>query len=170
MQQPFNVAFNVAVNHIASKLFPCGFDVAPDAIDADLPGITAQFANGRAVVSSLFSDNTIFACPETNYAFRAWHDWCHVKGQHPFTLEGEAAVARMQIEHIRALYGEGDFLDKAAALIRAEVIGQAAYKAATGDFPVDQRAFVREMLRWNLPADTGAYLAAGAVASGIACE
>lgn len=146
MQQPFNLAFNVAVNHIAGKLFPCGFDVGPDA-PATLDDLNRQFASGRHKVDNRHSENTVFACPETNWAFRAWHDWCHWKGQYPFTLDGEAAVARMQIEHVRMLYGGGPMLEAFSALIRAEVIGQASYYAATGKFPEDQRAFVRDFLR-----------------------
>lgn len=146
MDQPFNLAFNVAVNHIAGKLFPCGFDVSPDA-PATFDGVCARMGSGRYTVNSGYSDNTIFACPETNWSFRAWHDWCHWKGQHAFTLDGEAAVARMQIDHVRALYGEGPTLDAFSQLILAEVVGQAAYYAACGEFPADQRAFVRDYLR-----------------------
>ena len=150
--QPFNLAFNVAVNHIAGKLFPCGFDVGPDA-PATLEALNAQFATGRHKVDNRRSDNTIFACPETNWHFRAWHDWCHWKGQHAFTLEGESAVARMQIEHVRGLYGDGPTLDAFSQLILAEVVGQAAYYAASGEFPADQRAFVRAFLGWRGDVD-----------------
>ena len=50
------------------------------------------------VVAREGADNTIFGAPEVNYAFRAWHDWCHWMGGFDFSLYGECATCNMQIE------------------------------------------------------------------------
>lgn len=140
-QQPLDRAFNVAVNQIANRLFPTGFDVGAEAPDS-LLGIVAHVkATGRMLVWNGASSRTIFADPETNYAFRAWHDWCHWRGNLPFTLEGERQAAAMQMDHVRTLFGDGPIARRFCRLIEAEVIGQAECYARTGGYPLDQRAF-----------------------------
>ena len=138
--------FNAAVLHIANRLFPCGFDVrdkAPETFDA----LKAQVADGgRMVVWSGGSDQTIFGDPEVNYAFRAWHDWCHLAGNHDFTLEGERAASRMQMVHLIELYGIDARVARWCHIINAEVVGQAEHLRDTGEFPKDQMAFVRSYL------------------------
>lgn len=145
MAKPLSMHFNVAVLHIASQLFPCGFDVADKApaTYADLCEHVAK--TGRIAVWSGASDQTMFGDPEVNYAFRAWHDWCHYRGAHTFTREGEAAVAEMQKQHVRTLYGRDAELF--CALIDCEVMGQREYADAhDGQFPDDQMAFARAYL------------------------
>ena len=55
------------------------------------------------LVSNQHCENNIFGCAETNMALRAWHDWCHWKGQFGFTLQGEIEAFEMQIEHLKTL-------------------------------------------------------------------
>lgn len=148
---PFNINFNIACNTMARKLWPLGYSISgidtSEAAPATFAELKARLDAGkRHIVDGASSDNTIFACPETNCAFRAWHDWCHYRGGHDFTLNGEAKVARMQCEHVRLLYGNGASFERFAKLILCEVIGQAAYYAANGRFPADQRAFTRQAL------------------------
>ena len=146
----FSTKFNAACLHIASKLHPCGFDVsgvdtniaAPTSLD-ELNACIAT--RKRLIVDGANSDNTIFADAEVNYAFRAWHDWCHWRYQLPFTLEGETRVALRQIDHIRSLYGKTD-ADAFAKVIWEEVVAQAEHYSITGEFPKDQRAFARHYL------------------------
>lgn len=148
MLKSFSTKFNIATTHIASKLFPLGFDVSDDA-PSSLAELMASFASGRHTVWRGASEATIFGGPEAaevNWAFRAWHDWHHWHGKHALDLNGEAAVARGQITDVFKLFGQRDayvFAD----LILEEVLGQAAYKAATGAFPENQRAFARDFLR-----------------------
>jgi hypothetical protein len=147
MNKPFCLSFNIAVRTIAARLFPCGYDVA-EAAPNSLDELNAHIAEtGRMLVYSGASDSTIYACPETNYAFRAWHDWCHWKGQHPFTIAGERAVMQMQRDHLRTVYGpthrELCIWD---AILEAEIMAQAERHESTGAFPVDQRTFVEELV------------------------
>lgn len=147
MLRPFNpldAGFNVAVQTIARRLFPTGYDVAEEA-PATLEQLNAHIAaTGRMLVWSGASERTIFDDAETNYAFRAWHDWCHWKGQLPFNEEGERAAYAMQLDHLRTVYGERPEWE---AILHAEVVGQFDYAAEHGHFPEDQRAFVASYLQ-----------------------
>ena len=141
--QPLYRAFNRAVHHIANKLLPNGWDVADDA-PCSLTELRNHFAlTGRIQVWSGGSDYTIFADRETNYAFRAWHDYHHLIGNHEFTPDGEHAVMMAQQSDILALYGDNQ---RFADLIHAEIVGQGEYERANGVFPRDQMAFVRAYL------------------------
>lgn len=133
---------NVAVLTIAKRLMPCGFDVGPDAPDT-LEGIKANYAlTGRIKVWDGASEQTIYGDREVNYAFRAWHDWCHLRGNHEFDDEGELAVAVMQCSHVQEVYGLGPTASAICRVIMAEVVGLARYRRDHGEFPVDQRTFV----------------------------
>ena len=141
-------AFNVAVNHIAGRLWPMGFKAIPCTEIRDLDCLRrAMKRHGRMVVGMEYSDPelTIWGCRETNYAFRAWHDWHHLKLDAPFDLAGEIAVANSQAGDLINLYG-------AAAsrpwrkLLEIEVVGQAQYMAYHGQFPTDQSGFTRHVL------------------------
>lgn len=149
IQPPYILSrsFNAAVHQIASRLFPRGFDVISEGPEclADLQ--SCYRLTRRIVVSSLHSDDTIFGDRETNYAFRAWHDWCHLTGGHEFDIAGEYAVSLMQSDHIRRAFGRScetlwwPILD-------AEINAQAEYCARVGEFPRDQIDFdIRYMWR-----------------------
>lgn len=84
------------------------------------------------------SDRTIWRDARVNHAFRAWHDDCHIRAGVGFTLVGERAACELQIRELMAAHPQAHAM---AAIIRAEVIGQAEYFAATGSFPEDQIAF-----------------------------
>lgn len=140
--QPLDTNLNVAIAHVALRLIPAGFDVsehAPPTFDQ----LTAHLDAGkRMVVFSGGSDVTIYADPEVNWHFRAWHDWCHWRGNHPFSLAGETAVFRMQAEHLIGLYGNGPDVQRWIRIIHAEIVGQAEFYEVHGHFPEDQYAFV----------------------------
>lgn len=141
--KPLDRGFNVAVLHVASVLFPAGFDVADQAPQTyeELTGMLD--AGGRMVVWSGASENTIYADPEVNYAFRAWHDWCHWRGRHRFDPEGEVAVCNMQADHLSKLYGCNE---RWRNILHAETIGQQLYLYRFGYYPKDQRTFVEAYL------------------------
>lgn len=130
---------NGAVLQMASSLFPTGYDVVSDAeAPHDLAELVLCMAGGkgRLAVSGDYCEDTAFGDPEVNIAFRAWHDWTHYHHRLPFTLEGETAVAYMQIEHLRHI---GLYTPFREAFILAEVVDQAAYfDRYGGQFPKDQ--------------------------------
>jgi len=144
--QPLSRQLNIAVNQIAGRLFPCGFDVADTAPQTLEELIDHIHRTGRMLVWSGASDRTIFACPETNYAFRAWHDFHHWKRLLPFTDAGERSVCVQQVADLTELYGEGDITVSMCRVVYAEVVGQLIHKREFGAFPNDQRAFAEAFL------------------------
>lgn len=144
--QPLSASFNMAVATIARRILPCGFDVSPDAPGTHKTLVAHYETTGRVLVWSGASESTVFACRETNYAFRAWHDSKHILFNLPFTMDGEAAVMRLQQADIRALY-DGPRADLFCAILEAEIIGQGEYNALHGGYPVNQLAFVAAYLR-----------------------
>ena len=145
METPLNRAFNVAVNHIASRLFPCGFEVSANA-PADFDSLVAEYRRtGRVHVWNGASDKTIFACPETNFAFRAWHDWRHITESADFSRNGESIACAAQCRDVRAIF-DGAAAETFCAILHAEILGQADYAERRGGFPIDQCGFVRAYL------------------------
>jgi len=160
---PMNRRFNIAVNHIASILFPAGFDISPSA-PSSINGLCESFTSGRLTVYDGASDKTIFACTETNYNFRAWHDHCHVRPSrnklgryypslcYQFTESGESSVCLEQYKDIESLYGNGRESSIFKRIIHAEIMGQWQYKESLGGFPIDQYGFVAMYLQDSLRA------------------
>lgn len=153
--KPFSLAFNIAVQAMTRRIFPTGFDVGPGAPGNYGELIAYVEKHHRFMVSSENSDNTIFACAETNACFRAWHDWTHYILRAPFTLDGELAVAHRQIEDITRVFGHDSDAQTFAVLIMCEVYGQALYRMKHGEFPGDQRDFTINWLtkRWSRGID-----------------
>lgn len=140
---PFSIELNIAVRKVADRLFPCGFDVGPDAPET-LEALTAHIdRTGRMLVSDQNCQNTIFGCPEANMAMRAWHDWCHWRGGFAFDLEGEYQAFEVQIEHLKTL---GMWSQEIEDLLFIEVVVQATHFELFGEFPEDQRDFTRTAL------------------------
>lgn len=133
---------NAAILNIAARLFPTGFDVHPCA-PSNLKDLTEQCAWGRMVVWDGASAQTIYDDAEVNFAFRAWHDWHHVKGQFEFDIEGERKACEAQIELLYSLYGESEKTRYWARLIDAEIMGQAFHFEQFGTFPENQIEFVK---------------------------
>ncbi len=140
-REPLDRALNVAVLHMASKVCPTGYDVGASAPDNLASLVDSIERNHRIMVNDENNDRTIFACPEVNAAFRAWHDWTHYQLRAPFTLDGELTVAHRQCEDLALIYGHSAQCRKWQTYVMAEVYGQALAYAKTGRFPVDQVAF-----------------------------
>jgi hypothetical protein len=141
-----DIGFSAAVSTIADQLFPCGFAVAEDAPQTYEKLITRLDAGLGMAVYSGGSDRTIFGRPDVNYAFRAWHDWCHWRGHHDFSFKGERAACAMQAKHLVALFGDGRCTRQWQRILHAEIIGQREYFDRHGAFPEDQHAFVERYL------------------------
>jgi hypothetical protein len=78
------------------------------------------------------SDKAIFDT-QSNWLFRAWHDWAHIRSGHGFTVAQEQLVARFQQAEISS--------DRFASLVWVEVAEQALYLGRTGKFVEDQVDF-----------------------------
>jgi hypothetical protein len=139
---PLNWQFNVSVRVLASLHAP-GW-IASDDAPGEYEALAERFArDGRVTVWTGVSEGTIFDDPETNWAFRAWHDAAHLAHGLPFTVEGETATAYVQASHLIGEYGDDDDVVEMVALLLCEVVGQAQWLARYGEFPADQMAFAR---------------------------
>ena len=146
-------SFNIAVLQACNRILPCGFDVSAEAPNTFEALKAHHNATGRILVWSGASDYTIFGDREINFAFRAWHDSRHLIHNLPFTFAGESAVARIQAKDILAIYGLCDSFFRFVRYLQCEIVGQAIFKEARGDFPENQIAFARAYLK-----DSGAAL------------
>ena len=116
-----------------------GYKVSGYAPD-DYTRLLAQTASdGVLTVWNGASDATIYGSAQANWAFRAWHDTWHIRLAADFTIEGERKVALAQAS-------ECDTAEQ-AALIMADVLGQAEYFEYHKAFPADQVGFVLEYVR-----------------------
>lgn len=140
--QPFDQALNDAVVHITERI------VGPFTVSDDAPGTFRELkayldTGNQMTVASAGSGATIFGDPYINCTFRAWHDWCHWKGDCDFSLQGEMGACCIQLQHLQQFYGINDRTCYWRSLLIAEVIGQARYYWTHKDYIVDQRAFAR---------------------------
>ena len=139
-------AFERATLEIAHSLWPKGWRVWPAEFKS-VGELTAYYnANGRIAVSSLHCDKTVFSTPEVNHAFRAWHDWHHIRLNAGFDRDGEMAVhAAMRFDLTKWALKGGAFsvweMPVPYALLQCENIGQLDYWERFGVPPDDQRTF-----------------------------
>jgi len=133
---------NACVMTMANKLFPCGYDVgsnAPSSLEELKDHVKKT---GRIMVSGEHCETSIFGDKEVNCAFRAWHDFHHLQGNHEFTPEGEYQVCKKQCEDIIKVYGGSVQSQEFIEYIRADILGQGEYFGVYQEFPQDQKAFV----------------------------
>lgn len=139
---------NDACKHMAEKIFPQGFDVTANAPNTYEDLVSHYAKTGRMAVWNGASDKTIFGDDQANYAFRAWHDSCHLRGMHPFTPEGEEGAFEEMVSDVHKEYGDTPDSKKMIGLLHEEIIGQLDYtKFHAGQFPVDQRSFAQAYLK-----------------------
>jgi hypothetical protein len=150
-----DIQFNAAILTICSRVLPGGFDVSDEAPETYEELIAHLDAGGRMLVYSGGSERTIYGDPEVNFAFRAWHDWCHWRGRYDFSHEGERAACAMQGDHLIARYGDSPQTRRWQCILHAEIIGQREYFDRHGAFPEDQRAFVAAYLAEHRPKLAG---------------
>jgi hypothetical protein len=98
----------------------------------DAPGTVADLIRcyrekGRIIVSALNSDETVWRDPQGNFAFRAWHDWAHIRSGFGFTAAEEISLGYWQCGHARV---DGTL----ASIVLEEISDQAEYYQRTGRF------------------------------------
>lgn len=84
------------------------------------------------IVWSGGSDKAIFD-KESNWLFRAWHDWAHIRSMIGFTPRQECDAALFQMREVQS--------SAFARLVWIEVAEQALHLERTGQFVDDQIAF-----------------------------
>jgi hypothetical protein len=142
-----NPKLDSTVRAISARLWPQGYDVATNA-PATFKALKAEFAvRGRITVFDGGCESTIYAAPATNHAFRAWHDHGHLHGGYDFSVAGETATARLQIQQLREFMGNDPQADEFSMILEADVIGQSLYYARRKAFVNDQVSFVRAYLQ-----------------------
>lgn len=95
------------------------------------------------------SENTIFGDKETNYVFRAWHDWGHYTSNKDFQFHNECALGVLQsIEAYDALYPTigHERAQRVKQLVQAEIIGRVEYYQVHRQYIDDQKAYVKGYL------------------------
>jgi len=146
MDQPLDPDLNNAIRTIASRVLPRGF-CASDRAPSTLEELTAHVeANNHFAVWNGASGRSIYGDPATNYAFRAWHDWCHYIGGLPFDMTGEERVCSMQVRQLFIEHGNTPLTRYWQKIIEAEVIGQNKFAHIHKRFPDDQMGFVQAYL------------------------
>lgn len=139
---PMCPEFNRAVLDMCAWLMPGGYVVSWEAPQTFAALKALMHAGGPMTVWAGASERTVYADPQVNFAFRAWHDWCHWQGDYDLSIDGEAAASSMQRRLLVARYGNGDLTVRWSGIIDAEINGQAQYHARHQRFPDDQRGFV----------------------------
>lgn len=87
------------------------------------------------------SNNTIFAVPEVNYYFRAWHDLTHIENNLGYSYLEEFIVCEIQKNELPKYW----ILEQ--KLVHAEIIGQGLYNFYnSGRFVQCQRSFTLNYL------------------------
>lgn len=152
--QPLDMGFNIATMTIARRLMPMGWDSGHDA-PKTFEELHKHFnRTNRIKVYDGACENTIFDCAEHNMAFRAWHDYHHLRLNAPFTLQGELEVMRAQQNDLIRLYGtpgapmnaQPERVKRWCDIIEAEVKGQVEFYQEHGYFVRNQMQFVRKYL------------------------
>ena len=126
------------------RLAGTDWHAVPDA-PGDWDTVRQQDPNGHIVVSSEYSDSSIYGSPENNHAFRAWHDRTHLRLDRGFDDEGEYYVGNAQVNAVhRARHDDTSLRNEDAMAIYYDTIGQIEYRNTHyGAFPTNQRAFVQ---------------------------
>lgn len=144
--EPLDCPLNAAILTMSRRLFPTGFDVSESAPATYRELKSHLDAGNRMVVYNGGCEGTIYADTEVNYAFRAWHDWCHWRGAHDFSERGEASVCAMQSLQLLELYGDGSQTARWIKILQAEVVGQRLYYQRHKRYVDDQQGFVEAYL------------------------
>lgn len=112
------------------EAMPHGYRPSQDAAPYVDVGTMQHSARARPLRVSDVEHNGAFLGNDTlNYLFRAHHDAMHILTGCSFELEGEMDIAAETIDRL-GLVGDQ------AAVLTAEVVGQAAYYKWVGSFPL----------------------------------
>lgn len=86
------------------------------------------------------SDRTVFATPEHNYMFRYLHDHDHACNGYTLSVSHERILGHLWAWKVGMESGDSDVY----RIALLDTVGQTEYYAQHGEFPADQRAFVKD--------------------------
>lgn len=144
---PIDSEFNAIVLHLVRLHVPKGYRLTSENMDSFEQMKRMFQESGFITVNTGFSDNTIFGSASVNWAFRAWHDSCHLALNADFSPEGERQAAALQQKQLVAAFPTHPKLKYFIDLIDIEVNGQLAHYLNTGQFPADQFQFTLNELK-----------------------
>jgi hypothetical protein len=137
--------FESVVNYFASMIPYVVMDDAPSDYDSMCE---YYYTTGALAVWSGASDTTIFSCAKSNHAFRAWHDFCHIRAMADFSEAGERRAMLMQIRMVSDLtWLSMPSKEICYKILQCEVMGQIAYHREHGVFPENQKELAIKILR-----------------------
>lgn len=137
--------FTVAIEQLARMHTHCKWRVTTHGYDR-YPYLREHFQkHGEIIVASDYSSKTVYGSAPINHAFRAWHDYIHVKHDLPFTPEGEFRVFTIQGEQLMNYLDYSQQAFKFYEYLYIEIVGQFLYKERHKEFPNDQLQFA---LNW----------------------
>ena len=110
--------------------------------DKLITSVAALKDSHRLVISTQFSEATIYPCPAFNWLFRAHHDSLHLKHDLDFTLASEIEVTKRGLRELSL-----DTSPLLADLYWSDNVGQQLYFYKHGAFPVNQIAFIESYLK-----------------------
>lgn len=139
--RPLCPKFNQAVVHMANRLLPDGFDVSASAPATYRSLVNLLDSGQKLVVYDGDTNNGIYADPQVNYCFRAWHDYCHWLGRHDFSLAGEEATWRLMSQQLLSEFGVSRETLGWCQIMEIEVVGQRKFYEKYRTFVLDQSAF-----------------------------
>jgi hypothetical protein len=144
---PIDTEFNAVVLHMVRLHVPHGYTLTSESMDSFEQMKRMFEESGLVTVNTDHSDGTIFGSASVNWAFRAWHDSCHLVLGADFTPEGERRAAELQSEQLKRAYPLHPKLQYWLDLIDIEVNGQLNYLLTTGNFPDNQLQFALDQLK-----------------------
>lgn len=146
---PVDETLAIATMDITREIMPEGYnlcDPGPDSLEA----CTEYFLkNGKVGVDPAFNGRTsIFHANEPHYAFQAWHDWCHVKGQCSFDIPGERRVHDIMVAHLTRWWVNSEkpvtraAFERSQQVLRMFNLGRLEHWLAYGEPPSNPREFL----------------------------
>lgn len=124
----FNIAKKLVKNWRVSSDAPNSYEALKK--DYAIKGIITVYDGG--------CDKTIYSTPELNHAFRAWHDYTHLKHDLDFSRRGEFSVCDIQLDLLR-VYNVPDYY---LNIFEADIKGQILYYNKHKKFVDNQIKFV----------------------------
>lgn len=128
-------------------VMPLALSVSDDSPET-FEGLKANAANGVLSVTSKYSEHAIYG-RDGNVTFRVFHDYGHLLYNKEFTCSDEVELANIQWLDL-VQYIPVEWRHVAKIVYFADTVEQSLFCEATGDFPVDQKAFVLNILGTQL--------------------